>query len=388
MLRYLTAGESHGQALVAIVEGVPSGLPLHADDIDRDLARRQVGYGRGERMKIESDTAILLAGVRHGFTLGSPVAVQINNRDWPNWQEKMNPAPVPGRAEEQMTRPRPGHADLVGSVKYNHTDIRHTLERASARETATRVVVGALARRLLAEFGVSVHSRVIRIGSVQAPSVIPNIQVYEKAELCPVRCGEPNVAEQMCRVIDAAKQAGDSVGGVFEVAVFGLPPGLGSYVHPDRKLDGRLAMSLMSIQAIKGVEIGMGFQVAQLLGSQVHDGIAYHPASAGWGYYRPTNNAGGIEGGMTNGEPLVVRAAMKPIATLYKPLASIDMHTKEPSMAGVERSDTCAVPAAAVVGEAAVAWELAVAFLEKLGGDNMQEITLRYRRWQEELMHV
>ncbi len=388
MLRSLTAGESHGAALLVVLEGLPAGLPLVAADIDRDLARRQQGYGRGGRMQIERDAAELLSGVRHGLTLGSPLSIQIINRDWANWQEQMDPAPSGTPGDPPVTRPRPGHADLAGSAKYLHNDIRNVLERASARETAARVAAGAVARRLLAELGVSVGSRVVSIGAVVAPEAKPAPPLYERAERCDVRCGDPAAAAAMRQAIDAAREAGDSLGGVFEVAAFGVPPGLGSHVQWDRKLDGRLAQALLSIQAIKAVEIGLGFAAAARPGSRVHDPISYEPNAPGWRYRRPTNNAGGIEGGISNGEPIIGRAAMKPIATLYQPLPSVDIRTHAPFAAGVERSDICAVPAAAVVGEAALAWVLADAFLEKLGGDSMEEITFRHRAWLEGLRHA
>lgn len=374
MLRYLTAGESHGQALVAIVEGVPSGLSLSSADIDRELVRRQGGYGRGRRMQIESDKVQILSGVRLGNTLGSPIALEITNRDWPHWQEQMNPQAQPHAEVKPVTRPRPGHADLAGALKYGHCDMRNVLERASARETAARVAVGAVARRLLAEVGIFVYSHVTRIGDIEAqPGAVSPAELHAMAESSDVRCADTGAAEKMRAAIDAARAAGDSLGGVFEVMVTGVPPGLGSHVQWDRKLDGRLAQALMSIQAIKGVEVGMGFAAAARTGSQVHDPIGFDAATM-FGFTHVSNHAGGIEGGMSNGECIVLRAAMKPIATLYKPLASVDFATKEPFAASIERSDICAVPAAAVVGEAVVAFTIAQALLEKCGGDSIAEL--------------
>ncbi len=407
MLRYLTAGESHGQALVAILEGMPAGLSLTAADIDVELARRQQGYGRGRRMKIEQDRVQILSGVRFGRTLGSPIALQIVNRDWVNWQDKMAVEPRPDLAaedgtpvKERVTRPRPGHADLAGALKYGHRDLRNVLERASARETTARVAVGAIARRLLKEFGIEVFSHVVALGGIEAHPEGSWEEIRERAEASPVRCADPEAAAQMMAAIDAAKEAGDTLGGVFEVVVTGVPPGLGSHVHYDRKLDGRLAQALMSVQAIKGVEVGLGFRAAAMRGSQVHDPIAYRPYPPGPvtpqmlaaaerpGFYRLRNHAGGLEGGMSNGEPVIVRAAMKPIATLYEPLPSVDFYTKEPFAASVERSDTCAVPAAGVIGEAVVAFEVARAFLEKFGGDSIQEIQRHYLGYLEYLRSV
>ncbi|HHV55462.1 MAG TPA: chorismate synthase [Firmicutes bacterium] len=388
-LRFLTAGESHGPELVAIVEGLPAGLYLSRQAIDRELSRRQQGYGRGRRMQIEHDHIRWIGGVRHGFTLGSPVALAIANRDWPHWQEVMSADPVPSEAagdrralSRALHRPRPGHADLSGGLKYGHRDLRNVLERASARETAARVAVGAVARQLLAHFGVRLASLVVELGQVaadpatyletssEAPRPIADWQ--EVVEASPVRCPDPEAAAAMMTAIDRAREEGDTLGGIFLVVVEGLPPGLGSYASWDRRLDGRLAASLMSIPAIKGVEIGLGFTAARRPGSEVHDAITYDPGERK--FRRPTNRAGGLEGGVTNGETLWLRAAMKPIATLVRPLASVDIETGEPVMAAVERSDVCAVPAAAVVGEAQVAWELACAWMEKFGGDSLAEV--------------
>lgn len=407
MLRYLTAGESHGKALVAIVEGVPAGLYLTREHIDVDLARRQTGYGRGRRMKIEQDRVDILSGVRYAYTLGSPIALMVSNRDWDNWIDMMTPDPVEGRggdhapSGERVTRPRPGHADLCGALKYGHRDLRNVLERASARETTMRVAVGAIAKRLLDEFGIKVRGHVVRLGSVRASvDGLSYDELFARAESSEMRCADPEATQAMKALVDQAKEAGDSLGGVFEVVATGVPPGLGSHVHWDRKLDGRLAHALMSIQAVKGVEIGLGFGVAERFGSQVHDAIAYRPypdAPPGPGdfqgeerpgFYRRSNRAGGFEGGMSTGEPIVVRGALKPISTLYRPLDSVDFYTKEPFKASIERSDICAVPAAAVIGEAVVAIELASAFLEKFGGDSLQEIRRNYLGYVQALREV
>ncbi len=387
MLRFLTAGESHGPALTAIVEGMVAGLPISASYINEQLARRQGGYGRGGRMKIEKDQVQFLSGVRGGSTTGSPITMQISNKDWINWSEIMAAGSEAKLAERTVSRPRPGHADLAGAIKYNHQDIRNVLERSSARETAARVAVGTVARRLLEELGITVLGFVQRIGSVEA-ALVENLQPKElqaKASQSQLLCPDSQVEAAMMQEIDRAKEQGDSLGGVFEIRAYGLPVGLGSHVHWDRKLDSRLAGALMGIQAIKGVEIGLGFAAAALPGSQVHDEIVY---SRDQGFYRQTNGAGGIEGGISNGEPVVVRAAMKPIPTLYKPLLSVDIKTKEPFAASVERSDVCAVPAACVVGEAVVAWELAVAMIEKFGGDSLEEIKDRVQNWQHRIRQV
>jgi len=370
LIRYLTAGESHGPQLSAIIEGLPAGIRLTAEAVNLDLARRQQGYGRGGRMKIEKDTVELLSGVRWGETLGSPLTLVVKNRDWENWLEKMSPLAEHRDDSSAVTRPRPGHADLTGAMKYNHGDVRNVLERSSARETAVRVAVGGVARALLAEFGISVGGYVTEVGGVVAEAPQESLdQLWQRASASEMFCCDPRAEVEMKLAIDVAKAAGDTLGGVVEVQVQGVPAGLGSYVHWDRKLDARLAMALMSIQAIKGVEIGIGFESARRPGSRVHDEISYDN-----GYCRATNNAGGIEGGMSNGEPIVLRAAMKPIPTLYKPLRSVDMRTHEAFEATVERSDTCAVPAALVVAEAVVAIEIANALLEKFGGDSVVEI--------------
>ena len=383
--RFLTAGESHGEALTAVVDGVPAGLPLAPADIDADLARRQRGYGRGGRMKIERDQVHITSGVRWGSTLGSPITLTITNRDWENWKDTMAVAsPVPGAAPKQVTRPRPGHADLAGAMKYNHSDIRNVLERSSARETTARVAVAGIAKRLLAEFDITILSHVTEIGGVAIPTDLSLdwSEVARRAESSEVRCAHPETEAAIIAAIDAAKGKGDTLGGVFEVVALGCPVGLGSYVQWDRRLDGRLAQAFCSIQAIKGCEFGMGFETARRPGSGVHDEILL---DAGGQFSRSTNNAGGLEGGVTNGQPVVVRGAMKPLSTLRTPLRSVDLATKEPVQAVVERSDVCAVPAAGIVGEAMMAIVLAHAFLEKFGGDSLDEIRRNYHAYQDSL---
>ena len=371
MLRFTTAGESHGPAVVAVLEGLPAGLELTPADIDSELARRQLGHGRGGRMKIESDRAIIQGGIRHGKTLGSPIALMIENRDFANWKERMSPWPV-NPAVEEVHLPRPGHADLAGVLKFGHTDVRNVLERASARETAGRVAVGALAKVFLRALGVSVHSQVLQIGSVQAPerdSLSP--EDFAQVDASPVRCLDQGASDAMVSEIDDARKANESLGGIFEVRAFGALPGLGSYVSWDSRLDARLAMALMSIHAMKGVAIGDGFDLSGRVGSKAHDEIFW---STERGYFRETNRAGGIEGGMTTGDPIVARVAMKPLPTLTKPLRSVDTATKEPAEALRERTDSCTVPAAGVVGEAMVALELAGAYREKFGGDRIDDV--------------
>jgi chorismate synthase len=380
MLRYLTAGESHGPSLTAILEGIPARLPLSPKDIDVELSRRQLGYGRGGRMRIEQDRALITGGVRHGFTLGGPIALGIINRDFANWQDTMGlEAEAKARdTRPPVTRPRPGHADLPGAIKYGHRDARNVLERASARETTARVAVGAVCKRLLREFGISVLSHVVEIGGVRAGigDLSPE-QIGALAEASPVRCADREAAEAMVTAIDEARKRKTTLGGIFEVIVEGVPVGLGSYIQWDQKLDGRLARALMSIQAIKGVEVGLGFEVARRFGFEAHDEIFYDPGRQdphGLKFYRRTNYAGGLEGGMTNGAPILLRAAMKPLSTQYAPLRSVDLETKEPFEASVERSDVCAVPAAGVIGEAVVAFEVAAALCEKFGGDSLEEM--------------
>lgn len=402
MLRYLTAGESHGKGLVVIMEGLPAGVPLSEEAINQDLARRQSGYGRGGRMLIEKDRIHTISGIRHGYTLGSPVALYLENKDWANWEEVMaafppsgapqddvaaGVAPVsaqsagaiisnPKGGERRVTRPRPGHADLVGSLKYNHFDARNVLERASARETTARVAAGAVAKGLLSALGIWTVGHVLTIGEVDADvSGLTYEEIRERADASDVRCAEPGAGERMREAIRQAKQDGDSLGGITESVVVGLPPGLGSHVHYDRKLDGAIAGALMSVQAVKGVEIGAGFAAARLRGSQVHDEIAYSPEQ---GFYRLSNRAGGTEGGMSTGMPLVVHTAFKPISTLYRPLQTVDMVTKEAIAASVERSDACAIPAAAVIADCVVAFEVAKALIEKFGGDSLTELKRNY----------
>lgn len=383
MLRCLTAGESHGPSLTAILDGIPAGLPLAAEYIDQQLARRQGGHGRGGRMNIERDRVAITSGVRGGLTTGSPLTLVLANKDWPNWCRVMDPGTEADLESHAVTRPRPGHADLTGAIKYGHRDMRNVLERSSARETAARVAAGTVARRLLEELNILVAGQVVQIGSIKARAQDLTLDAEKLAATVansPVFCADPEASGAMVQEIDAARAAGDSLGGVFEVYVFGLPPGLGSYTQRDRTLDGRLAGALMSIQAIKGVEVGAGFAAAATRGSELHDEIFY---CSGRGFYRSTNNAGGIEGGMSNGGTLLLRAAMKPIPTLYKPLRSVDIHTKQPFEASVERSDTCAVPAACIVGEAVTAWELAVVVLEKFGGDTLGEIKERIALYRD-----
>ena len=387
MLRYLTAGESHGPGILATLEGIPANLPLTVDAINRDLTRRQGGYGRGGRMKIEKDEAVILSGVRAGVTLGSPIALLIRNKDWENWREIMEAGPG-AAARREVTRPRPGHADLPGALKYDQRDIRNILERASARETAARVAVGAVAKRLLDEFGIRLAGHVVEIGRVRADlDEIPLEEIAQRAEASEVRCADAKASQAMVEHIDEARARGTSVGGVFEVVVTGVPVGLGSHVHWDRKLDGCLAQALMSIQAIKGVEVGMGFEAARRFGLEVHDEIGYDAAQGrpGSRFYRLSNRAGGLEGGTTNGEPVVVRAAMKPLSTQMTPLQSVDLASKETAKAAVERSDVCAVPAAAVIGEAVMAFEIARAFCEKFGGDSLGEMQRNHRSYLEYL---
>lgn len=383
MFRYLTAGESHGPQLMAIIEGLPAGARLSADSINHDLARRQQGYGRGDRMKIETDTVAILSGVRWGETLGSPVTLVVRNRDWENWEEKMSPLAAHRMEGIAVTRPRPGHADLTGALKYGHKDVRNILERSSARETAVRVAVGGVAKELLREFGIQVGGFVTEVGGVAAQRPdLPLEEMWKIAAQSELFCCDRDAEVEMKRLIDFSKADGDTLGGVVEVQISGVPPGLGSHVQWDRKLDARLAMALMSVQAIKGVEVGIGFDAARRPGSQVHDELFRDEGrleqGAATAYYRLTNRAGGIEGGMSNGEVIVLKAAMKPIPTLYKPLRSVDMQTHEPYEAAVERSDTCAVPAALVVAEAVAAIEIANAFLEKFGGDSILEIRRNY----------
>ncbi|NJP38190.1 chorismate synthase [Alkalicoccus luteus] len=386
-MRFLTAGESHGPQLTAIVEGVPSQLPLQAEDINKHLARRQKGYGRGRRMQIEKDQVQILSGVRHGRTTGAPITLVVENKDWTHWTKIMGAEPISEEEEQEVkrkiTRPRPGHADLNGAIKYRHRDMRNVLERSSARETTVRVAVGALAQVILEQFNIRLAGHVLEIGDVKAEQ-LPFESVdalQEVTEASEVRCMDNEASEKMKAAIDDAKQNGDSIGGIVEVIAENVPIGLGSFVHYDRKLDGKIAQSVLSINAFKGVEIGLGFEAARMKGSEVHDEITYSEEN---GFQRRTNRLGGFEGGMTNGMPVVVHGAMKPIPTLYKPLQSVDIDSKEPFTASIERSDSCAVPAAAVVAEAAVAWELADAFLDKFGADTMEDIRQSYENYLKE----
>lgn len=385
-MRYLTAGESHGPQLTAILEGLPAGMPLVAEDVNFELARRQKGYGRGRRMQIEKDTAQIVAGVRHGYTLGSPIALVVENDDWKHWTSIMGADPIEALQDEEMkrkiTRPRPGHADLNGAIKYGHRDMRNVLERSSARETTVRVAAGAVAKKLLSLVGVQVVSHVVEIGGITA-SVQQGLsmeEIKERTEASPVRCIDENAAVKMMEAIDLAKKNGDSIGGVVEVIASGMPAGVGSYVHYDRKLDAKIAAAIVSINAFKGVEFGIGFEAAKKPGSEVHDEIAW---SSEQGYFRKTNRLGGFEGGMTTGMPIVVRGVMKPIPTLYKPLKSVDIDTKEPFSASIERSDSCAVPAASVVAENAVAWELASALVEQFYSDRFQTFAEEINRQRQ-----
>ncbi|WP_297990940.1 chorismate synthase [Anoxybacillus sp.] len=375
-MRYLTAGESHGPQLTTIIEGVPAGLTLLAEHINEDLARRQKGYGRGRRMQIEKDEVKILSGVRHGKTLGSPITLVVENRDWKHWTNIMGVEPLNDETEEvkrKVTRPRPGHADLNGAIKYGHRDMRNVLERSSARETTVRVAAGAVAKRILSELGIRVASHVVEIGGIKAEHTAYTSleQLQQVTEQSPVRCFDAEAGKKMMAAIDEAKEKGDSIGGVVEVIVEGVPAGVGSYVHYDRKLDAKIAAAVVSINAFKGVEFGIGFEAARRFGSDVHDEIIWSPET---GYTRKTNRLGGFEGGMTTGMPIVVRGVMKPIPTLYKPLMSVDIETKEPFAASIERSDSCAVPAASVVAEAVVAWEIANAIVEQFGQDRLDLI--------------
>ncbi|MBS4194451.1 chorismate synthase [Lederbergia citri] len=385
-MRYLTAGESHGPQLTTILEGVPAGLELTAEMINYELQRRQKGYGRGRRMQIEKDQAQITSGVRHGVTIGAPIALVVQNNDFKHWQKIMGTAPISPEEQEEVkrkiTRPRPGHADLNGAIKYGHRDMRNVLERSSARETTVRVAAGAVAKTILSELGVKVGGHVKEIGGVKAENIQYNSieELQRITEESPVRCLDPEAGEKMMQAIDDAKKNGDSIGGIVEVIVEGMPIGVGSYVQYDRKLEAKLAAAVMSINAFKGVEIGIGFEAAHRPGSQVHDEIQWNEEN---GYTRRTNNAGGFEGGMTTGMPIVIRGVMKPIPTLYKPLESVDIDTKEPFKASIERSDSCAVPAASVVAESVVAWELAVALLEEFGHDRMSAIKENIERHKE-----
>jgi chorismate synthase len=378
-----------------IIDGVPAGFPIEISKINHDLWRRQQGYGRGGRMLIEKDEAQIRSGIRWGETIGAPVAIGIENRDWKNWTKKMSALPEDRDDKIAVTKPRPGHADLNGVLKYDRADVRDILERASARETVARTAVGSFAKQLLAPFGIRIMGYIRSLGNVVADiSGLTFDQVYARSEESPVRTADKDAEARMIALIEECKKEGNTLGGIFEVVALGLPPGLGSHTQWDRKLDGRLAQALMSIQAMKGVEVGLGFEMARRRGSQVHDEIFFDPSkmvSEGTprivptGFYRGSNNSGGTEGGMTNGAPLVVRVAMKPISTLMSPLQSVDLRSKLPTDASVERSDVCAAPAAAVVGESVVAFEIAKAFLEKFGGDSLREIKRNYESYLEQI---
>ncbi|HET8975169.1 MAG TPA: chorismate synthase [Solirubrobacterales bacterium] len=381
-LRFTTAGESHGPGLVAVVEGLPAGLRLDREALDRDMARRQLGHGRGGRMKIESDSVEVRSGVRHGFTLGAPIALLVANRDYPNWDVRMNPWPVDEEVEESHL-PRPGHADLAGLQKYGFTDVRNVLERASARETAARVAAGGLAKEFLRALGVEIRSHVLQIASVSAPQRdVMEISDFDGVDDDPVRCLDAEVSAAMVEEIDRLRKENESLGGKFEVRAFGLTPGLGSHVAWDAKLDGRLAQAICSIQSVKGVALGEAWDVAGRPGSEAHDEV-FHSPERGW--YRETNRAGGLEGGMTNGEPLIVQAAIKPISTMTQPLRSVDTETKEPAQAMRERTDSTVVPAAAVVAEAMVALVLAGAYREKFGGDHIDDARAAIAAYEERI---
>jgi chorismate synthase len=382
-LHLITAGESHGPGLTCIVEGLPAGLVLDRAEVDRDLARRQLGHGRGGRMKIERDAAQVTGGVRHGRTLGGPVALQVANRDYANWEERMSPWPVEAQVPE-VHLPRPGHADLVGTWKYGLSDVRNVLERASARETAARVAGGAVARAFLRALGVEVRSHVVQIGSVRAPERAAPLEVddFEGVDEDPVRCLDPDASRAMVAHINEQRKANESLGGVFEVIAFGVTPGLGSHVSWEERMDGLLAMALCSIQAIKGVALGDAWDIAGRPGSQAHDEIFY---SEQRGFFRETNRSGGLEGGMTTGEPLIARAAMKPLPTLTQPLRSVDIATREPAQALRERTDSVTVPAAGVVGEAMVCFVLADAYRRKFGGDHIDDVLAAVRAYEERI---
>jgi chorismate synthase len=387
MLRFETAGESHGECLVATLTGLPAGIPISIEAVNRELWRRQQGYGRGGRMKIETDRVEIVAGVRHSQTIGSPVGIIIRNQDWKNWTEALPVEDVDGAEDKRkpVTRPRPGHADLAGSIKYNFSDARYILERASARETTARVAVGAFAKALLAQFGIGVLSHVIGVGSVRlnAPASWEElVALSEKSEVL-LGCIDRESENQMKEVVDQAYRTGDTVGGVFEVMAHNVPPGLGSHIAWDLRLDGRLAQAIVSMQAVKGVEIGFAAEGAASFGSRVQDSIHYHRLERR--FTRGANRAGGLEGGMTNGEDVLVRGLLKPISTLRRPLESVDLTTREPALAAYERSDVCVVPAAGVIGEAMVAIVLAQAFLEKFGGDSLGETRRNFEGYREQV---
>jgi chorismate synthase len=386
MFRFTTAGESHGRALVAILEGMPAGMPVDVAGIDRELARRQWGYGRGGRMKIEHDQVEILSGVRHGLTLGSPIALQIQNKDWANWTEVMSAEPLEVDSEKtrRLKRPRPGHADLAGGLKFGARDLRNVLERASARETAARVACGALAKQLLASFGAEIRSHVIQLGGIpEKPLELPWERISEISDDAPLRCADAKLQQQMIELIDKQREAGDTVGGIFEVVTRCVVPGLGSHTAWDLKLDGRLGQAIMSIPAVKAVSIGAGSEASSLPGSEVHDEIGYNNETRE--FIRETNRAGGLEGGVTNGEEIRIRGHLKPLSTLRRPLRSVDIDTKQEELAAFERSDITAVPAAGVIGEAMVALVLASAMREKFGGDSLGEMKRNFEGYREQL---
>lgn len=389
-LRFLTAGESHGRALVAIVEGLPSGLAITAEEIHVDLRRRKLGYGRGARQKMESDEVELLSGIRHGATLGSPIALLIHNRDWNNWTDIMQAEPFEGEVRRRLEVPRPGHADYIGGIKYAHADMRNVLERASARETTIRVAIAAVARKFLRELGIEIASHVTGVGEhghtrtpgLSEPGTSPSslVELNARADQSPLRCLDSELETRMVSSVEAAKKAGDTLGGTFEVLAAGVPLGLGSYVHWDRRLEGKIAQAFLSLNAVKGVEVGLGFEAARVPGSQAHD--EFEPATKPQRVHYRSNRSGGIDGGMTTGQTLVVRGAMKPLATLMSALPSVRLTTGQPESAHVERSDVCAVPSAAVIGESLLSLVLAEAILEKFGGDSMAEIKERVASWK------
>lgn len=386
-MRFLTAGESHGPELTGIIEGLPAGLPLSLQDINIELERRQKGYGRGGRMLIEADEVVISSGVRHGLTLGSPITLTVRNRDNKNWASVMGISEVSEKEKmkRRVTKPRPGHADLVGGMKYGHRDLRNVLERSSARETTMRVAIGAICKKLLLELGITLTGHVTMIGGIEAlvPDALTSKQIKEQAEASSVRCVDSAAEEQMKALIDQTKEQGDTIGGIVEVMVDGVPPGIGSYAQWDTKLDGKIAQALISINAFKGVEFGVGFDSAKRPGSQVMDGIIW---SKDTGYSRSTNHLGGFEGGMTNGMPLIIRGVMKPIPTLYKPLPSVDIESKEVFKASIERSDSCAVPAACVIAEAMVAIELTKAMLDQFSRDSFDRLVSDVERYREEII--
>ncbi len=386
MLRFTTAGESHGRALVAIVEGLPAGLPVDLAQVNRELERRQWGYGRGGRMKIEQDKVEVLSGIRHGLTLGSPISLVIENKDWANWIEVMNAEPreVADAKSRRLSRPRPGHADLAGGQKFAARDLRNILERASARETAARVACGALVKQLVAAFGVEIRSHVIQLGGIpEKPLELSWTEIAAVSDDAPLRCADPQLQQHMIELIDAKREAGDTVGGIFEVVARGVVPGVGSHTSWDLKLDGRLAQAIMSIPAVKAVSIGAGSEASALPGSEVHDEIAYNDETKQ--FIRETNRAGGLEGGITNGEEVRIRGHLKPLSTLRRPLRSIDIDTKQEQLAAFERSDITAVPAAGVIGEAMVALVIGAAMREKFGGDSLGEMKSNFEGYREQL---